>query len=39
VGAIVNLTRERIRQLETKGLNKLRALSEMASLQDDWERR
>jgi DNA-directed RNA polymerase sigma subunit (sigma70/sigma32) len=36
VGAIVNLTRERIRQLETKGLEKLRALAAMASLQDYW---
>ncbi|MDP3276100.1 MAG: sigma factor-like helix-turn-helix DNA-binding protein [Deltaproteobacteria bacterium] len=34
VGVIMNLTRERIRQLETKGLAKLRALSEMAALQD-----
>lgn len=34
VGAIVNLTRERIRQLETKGLAKLKALNELAKLQD-----
>ena len=34
VGEIMNLTRERIRQLETRGLAKLKALSEMASLQD-----
>ncbi len=34
VGEIMNLTRERIRQLETRGLSKLKALSEMASLQD-----
>lgn len=34
VGAIMNLTRERIRQLETRGLAKLKALSEMAALQD-----
>lgn len=37
VGALTNLTRERIRQLETKGLEKLRKLAEMASLQDYWE--
>jgi hypothetical protein len=34
VGDIMNLTRERIRQLETRGLSKLKALSEMAALQD-----
>jgi hypothetical protein len=34
VGEIMNLTRERIRQLETRGLAKLKALSEMAALQD-----
>ena len=34
VGEIMNLTRERIRQLETRGLAKLKALSEMASLSD-----
>lgn len=34
VGAIVNLTRERIRQLETKGLAKLKAISDLAKLQD-----
>jgi hypothetical protein len=34
VGEIMNLTRERIRQLETRGLAKLKALSELASLQD-----
>ncbi len=37
VGSIMNLTRERIRQLETKGLAKLKALSEMAALQDFCE--
>jgi hypothetical protein len=37
VGAIMNLTRERIRQLETKGLAKLKALNEMAALQDYCE--
>ena len=34
VGEIMNLTRERIRQLETRGLAKLRALGEMAALSD-----
>ncbi|MCA9588916.1 MAG: hypothetical protein KC657_26555 [Myxococcales bacterium] len=34
VGAIMNLTRERIRQVEVKGLAKLEALREMASLRD-----
>lgn len=34
VGEIMNLTRERIRQLETRGLAKLKALAEMAALQD-----
>lgn len=34
VGVIMNLTRERIRQLETKGLTKIKALSEMAALMD-----
>ena len=34
LGAIMNLTRERIRQLETRGLAKLKALGEMASLSD-----
>ena len=34
VGVIMNLTRERIRQLETRGLAKLKALSEIAALQD-----
>lgn len=37
VGVIMNLTRERIRQLETRGLAKLRALDEMARLQDSYE--
>jgi hypothetical protein len=34
VGAIMNLTRERIRQLEVKALAKLDALNEMRSLRD-----
>jgi hypothetical protein len=34
VGAIMNLTRERIRQVEVKGLAKLQALQEMESLRD-----
>ncbi len=34
VGEIMNLTRERIRQLETRGLAKLKAMGEMSSLQD-----
>ena len=34
VGAIMNLTRERIRQLEDLSLARLKALGEMASLQD-----
>lgn len=34
VGAIMNLTRERIRQVEVKGLAKLQALSDMAALRD-----
>ena len=34
VGEIMNLTRERIRQIETRGLNRLASLSEMASLSD-----
>lgn len=34
VGEIMNLTRERIRQLETRGLAKLKALREMGSLSD-----
>lgn len=34
VGVIMNLTRERIRQLKTKGLTKIKALSEMAALMD-----
>lgn len=34
VGAIMNLTRERIRQVEVKGLAKLQALREMMSLRD-----
>jgi hypothetical protein len=34
VGAIMNLTRERIRQVEVKGLAKLQALSDMNALRD-----
>ena len=34
VGAIMNLTRERIRQVEVKGLAKLQALREMSSLRE-----
>jgi hypothetical protein len=34
VGAIMNLTRERIRQVEVKGLAKLEALSDMFALRD-----
>src|SRR6202007_2791771 len=34
VGAIMNLTRERIRQVEVKGLAKLEALREMMALRD-----
>ncbi len=34
VGVIMNLTRERIRQLETRGLAKLKGLSDLAKLQD-----
>lgn len=37
VGVVMNLTRERIRQLETKGLAKLKALNEIAALQDFCE--
>ena len=34
VGEILNLTRERIRQVEVKGLQKLRATAEELGLQD-----
>ncbi len=34
VGAIMNLTRERIRQVEVKGLAKLQALKDMLALRD-----
>jgi Sigma-70, region 4 len=34
VGAIMNLTRERIRQVEVKGLAKLEALRDMSALRD-----
>src|SRR5262249_46575714 len=34
VGAIMNLTRERIRQVEVKGLAKLQALRDMEALRD-----
>lgn len=37
IGVIMNLTRERIRQLETKGLAKLKALNDLARLQDFCE--
>jgi hypothetical protein len=35
VGAIMNLTRERIRQLEVKALSKLEGLDDVAELRDD----
>ena len=35
VGEIMNLTRERVRQLEAKALHKLKQLSELASFADD----
>lgn len=35
VGVVMNLTRERVRQLETRGLAKLKALTMMAQLADD----
>lgn len=34
VGALMNITRERVRQLETKGVSKLKTISEMAALMD-----
>lgn len=34
LGAIVNLTRERVRQIETQGLARLKALNDLAALQD-----
>jgi hypothetical protein len=34
VGEVMNLTRERIRQLETRGLYKLKSLGDMAALSD-----
>jgi len=34
IGDVMNLTRERVRQIETKGLAKLRELAELAKLQD-----
>ncbi len=37
VGAMMNLTRERIRQLEVKGLAKLEALREVTELRDHVE--
>ena len=37
VGEIMGLTRERIRQLETRGLAKLKALDQIAALQDYLE--
>ena len=33
-GVVMNLTRERIRQVETKGLSKIKALNETAALMD-----
>lgn len=35
VGALTNLTRERIRQIECEGLRALRELSELARVQDE----
>lgn len=35
VGAIMNLTRERVRQIETKGLERIAALAALAAMQDD----
>lgn len=35
VGAIMNLTRERIRQVETRGLHKLRVATDGGTLDDD----
>ena len=37
IGSIMNLTRERIRQVETKGLARLKALADLAKLQDQEE--
>lgn len=37
VGTILNKTRERIRQLETRGIAKLKALDEVCKLSDDYE--
>lgn len=37
IGTIMNLTRERIRQIETRGLAKLKALADLAKLQDQEE--
>ncbi|HEX6242254.1 MAG TPA: sigma factor-like helix-turn-helix DNA-binding protein [Polyangiales bacterium] len=34
VGEIMNLTRERVRQVETQGLSKLERLSEVDQLRD-----
>jgi hypothetical protein len=36
-GVYLALTRERVRQLETRGLAKLKALTEMSALQDCLE--
>ena len=35
VGAIMNLTRERVRQIETKGLERIAALAALAAMQED----
>lgn len=35
VGEILNLTRERVRQIETKGLERIAELARLAALQDD----
>lgn len=36
VGVVMNLTRERIRQIETKGLKKLSQIALLVALQDDF---
>jgi hypothetical protein len=35
IGSVINLTRERVRQIETKALYKLRALSDLVRAVDD----
>lgn len=37
VGEILNLTRERVRQIETKGLQQIAELARLAALQDDHD--